>query len=95
MGPGWAQASSAPFRLFKSFTSQGGIKSPLIAKLPGRMTQAGDWNHAFLHVTDIMPTFLEVAGAAYPEEHDGRAVRQPAMPSAIGKTKVWAMNCSR
>jgi arylsulfatase len=81
MGPGWAQASSAPFRLFKSFTSQGGIKSPLIAKLPGRMTQAGDWNHAFLHVTDIMPTFLEVAGAAYPEEHDGRAVRQP-----IGKS---------
>jgi arylsulfatase len=24
MGPSWAQASSAPFRLFKSFTTQGG-----------------------------------------------------------------------
>jgi arylsulfatase len=81
MGPGWAKASSAPFRLFKSFTSQGGIKSPLIAKLPGQMTQAGDWNHAFLHVTDIVPTFLEVAGAIYPEQFDGRALRQP-----IGKS---------
>jgi arylsulfatase len=81
MGPGWAKASSAPFRLFKSFTSQGGIKSPLIAKLPGQMTQAGDWNHAFLHVTDIVPTFLEVAGAIYPEQLDGRALRQP-----IGKS---------
>jgi arylsulfatase len=81
MGPGWARASSAPFRLFKSFTSQGGIKSPLVAKLPEQMTQAGDWNHAFLHITDIMPTILEVAGAAYPVEIDGRELKQP-----IGKS---------
>ncbi len=81
MGPGWAQASTAPFRLFKSFTSQGGIKSPLIAKLPGQMTKAGNWNHAFLHVTDIMPTVLEVARMSYPDEFDGRRVRQP-----IGKS---------
>ena len=37
MGPGWAQAASAPFRMFKSFTTQGGIKSPLIVKLPGKL----------------------------------------------------------
>jgi arylsulfatase len=41
MGPSWAQASSAPFRLFKSFTSQGGIKAPMIVKTPGSMTRAG------------------------------------------------------
>src|SRR5262249_25198258 len=28
MGPGWAQASSAPFRLFKSFSTEGGIRVP-------------------------------------------------------------------
>ncbi len=77
MGPGWAQASSAPFRLFKSFTTQGGIKSPLIIKLPGETATAGQWNRAFLHVTDIMPTFLEVAGATYPESVSGRAIKQP------------------
>jgi arylsulfatase len=77
MGPGWAQASSAPFRLFKSFTTQGGIKSPLIAKLPGEMSNSGQWSHAFVHVTDILPTLLETAGAVYPETVNGRAIKQP------------------
>jgi arylsulfatase len=77
MGPSWAQASSAPFRLFKSFTSEGGIKSPLVAKLPGATPSGGQWNHAFLHVTDIMPTFLEVASATYPQTRDGQPLKQP------------------
>jgi arylsulfatase len=77
MGPEWAQASSAPFRLFKSFTTQGGIKAPLIVKLPGEMSDRGQWSHAFLHVTDIMPTLLEAAGASYPETLDGKAIKQP------------------
>jgi arylsulfatase len=83
MGPSWAQASSAPFRLFKSFTSQGGIRSPLIVKVPGRVDTAGQWNHTFVHVTDLLPTFLELAGAEYPESLGGRTLRQP-----IGKSLV-------
>ncbi|MBT8462064.1 MAG: arylsulfatase, partial [Gemmatimonadetes bacterium] len=83
LGPSWAQASSAPFRFFKSFTAEGGIKSPLIAKMPGTTSTAGQWNHALLHVTDVMPTFLEAAGAAYPQTLDGRPIRQP-----IGRSMV-------
>jgi Arylsulfatase A and related enzymes len=30
LGPGWAQASATPFRLFKSFVAEGGIRSPAI-----------------------------------------------------------------
>jgi arylsulfatase len=82
-GPNWAQASSVPFRLFKSFTSQGGIKSPMILKMPGTMNGAGEWNHAFLHVTDILPTLAEVAGAEIPNELDGRALRQPTGKSLL------------
>jgi arylsulfatase len=81
MGAGWAQAASAPFRMFKSFTSEGGIKSPLIVKLPGEMANKGQWNHSFLHVTDIMPTFLELAGAIYPETANGKPFKKP-----IGKS---------
>jgi arylsulfatase len=77
MGPGWARAASAPFRLFKSFTTQGGIKSPLIVKLPGEMVGAGKWNNAFLHVTDVLPTLLDAAGVTYPESLDGKPIRQP------------------
>jgi len=73
-GPGWAQASSAPFRYFKSFASEGGIKVPLIVKMPGNTVNPGQWNHGFIHVTDIMPTILEITGAKYPESYNGNSI---------------------
>jgi arylsulfatase A-like enzyme len=77
MGPGWAQASSSPFRLFKSFTSEGGIKAPLIIKMPADVNNQGQWNKSFIHISDIMPTILSIAGAAYPKEANGISVKQP------------------
>lgn len=73
-GAGWAQASSSPYRYFKSFASEGGIKVPLIIKMPGNMEKAGQWNDGFIHVTDIMPTILEMANARYPEEYRGNEI---------------------
>ena len=73
-GPGWAQASSSPFRYFKSFTSEGGIKAPLLIKMPGQMKNGGQWNKSFIHVTDMMPTLLELAGAAYPRQYNGNEI---------------------
>ena len=87
MGPGWAQASSSPFRLFKGFSTEGGIKAPLIFKLPGTMKNAGEWNRGFAHVTDLMPTFLELAGVTFSEDYKGRKVKAP-----IGKSIVSALN---
>jgi arylsulfatase len=75
MGPGWAQASMAPSRMFKAFPSEGGIRSPLLVKAPGRMANAGSMNHAFFHVRDIMPTLLDLAGVAHTEKSNGRKVR--------------------
>jgi arylsulfatase A-like enzyme len=74
MGPGWAQASSSPFRLFKSFASEGGIKAPLIIKMPVGVKNGGKWNKSFIHVSDIMPTVLSLAGATYPREAKGKPV---------------------
>ncbi|HWS00264.1 MAG TPA: arylsulfatase, partial [Prolixibacteraceae bacterium] len=73
-GAGWAQASTSPFRFFKSFTSEGGIKAPLLIKLPGEMKEAGKWNKSFVHVTDLMPTMLELAGATYPKQFKGHEI---------------------
>ena len=75
MGPGWAQASMSPGRMFKAFTSEGGIRSPLIVKLPGTMANGGSMANEFVHVRDIMPTILEVAGVPHGADFDGRAVR--------------------
>jgi arylsulfatase len=74
-GSGWAQVSMVPSRMFKAFTSEGGIKSPLLVKLPGRMANAGTMNHSFIHVRDIMPTILDLAGVTHSEHFQGRKVR--------------------
>ncbi len=75
MGPGWAQASMSPSRMFKAFTSEGGIKAPLIVKLPGTMSDAGKMRNSFVHVRDIMPTILDITDVSHDEEFAGRAVR--------------------
>jgi arylsulfatase len=69
-GAGWAQASSAPFRYFKSFTTEGGIRAPLIVKMPKGYNASTGWKNGFLHVTDIMPTIIELTGATYPEKRN-------------------------
>ena len=74
-GPGWSQASMAPSRMFKAFTSEGGIKSPLLVKLPGKMEKAGSMNHSFFHVRDIMPTILDLASITHTRQFNGRKVR--------------------
>ena len=82
-GPGWAQASMAPSRMYKGFTAEGGIRAPLIVKLPGQMADAGTMNHSFIHMRDIMPTILDLADAVHPEEFDGREVRPMQGRSAL------------
>jgi arylsulfatase len=74
MGPGWAQASMSPSRMFKAYPTEGGIKAPFLVKVAGKPAKPGSVNHSFVHVRDIMPTLLDVAGAAKPEVIDGREV---------------------
>ena len=66
-GPQWAQAGAAPFRLHKGFPSEGGIVAPMIIAGNGvaRRTQK---SRAYVTVMDLMPTFLELASARYPED---------------------------
>ena len=73
-GPSWAQVSAAPFYGFKYTTYEGGIRSPLIVVTP-QHTNGGQINtSALMHVKDIAPTFLEMAGIAQPTTHNGEKV---------------------
>jgi arylsulfatase len=81
-GPGWAQASSTPFHLFKNFLAEGGIRSPLIISGPGVAYQ-GEIVDRMAHVMDIAPTFLELAGATYPATHNGQPVEQQRGTSMV------------
>jgi arylsulfatase A-like enzyme len=73
----WANASDTPFRLYKSYVHEGGISSPLIVQWPKGLTVAkGSYCHTVGHLVDLMPTFLELAGAHYPGEFGGKEIHQ-------------------
>ncbi len=60
-GPGWAQASNTPLKFYKGDTYEGGIRAPLIVHWPGGGLPNGVICGQYHHVTDIMPTLLELA----------------------------------
>jgi arylsulfatase len=63
----WANASNTPFRLFKKWGHEGGIATPLIVQWPEHDINRGEFTDQVGHVIDLMPTFLEISGAEYPE----------------------------
>ena len=73
-GPAWAQVGMTPFRLYKGWVSEGGTRSPLIVSGPG-VQGVGELNkEAVLHVMDIAPTILEMAGVEHPSTFKGREI---------------------
>ena len=73
-GPRWAQAATAPSRLVKTYTTEGGIRVPAFIRAPGG-ARAGEISDVFSTVKDIAPTLLELAGAAEPDGvYKGRQV---------------------
>lgn len=66
-GPQWAEAGSAPYRLYKGFPSEGGMLAPMIAAGAG-VAGRGEMTDAYLTVMDFAPTILELARAQYPPD---------------------------
>jgi len=70
----WANVSNTPFRLYKRFNHEGGNSTPFVARWPQVIKGGGSITHQPGHIIDVMATCIEVAGAAYPAEYDGRQV---------------------
>ena len=71
-GPRWAQAATAPSRMYKSYTTEGGIRVPCVVKLPAQYTSPipkGGITHKFSTIMDIAPTFLDMAAVKHPAPH--------------------------
>ncbi|HEY5567434.1 MAG TPA: sulfatase-like hydrolase/transferase, partial [Gammaproteobacteria bacterium] len=66
-GPQWAEAGSAPFRLYKGFPSEGGMVAPMIIAGNG-VARRAEISAEYITVMDLMPTFIELAGARYPDD---------------------------
>lgn len=73
-GPMWAQVSMTPLSQYKGWTAEGGIRNGLIVSGPDALVKRakGGIAHGFMHVADIMPTVLEIAGTYYPEVYEGK-----------------------
>lgn len=80
-GPMWAQVSMTPFSQYKGYVAEGGIHNALIVSGPIVKRPPGSIYRGVLHVADIMPTLLEVAGASYPKTVNGQE-----LPPLIGKS---------
>ena len=61
----WATVSNTPFFRHKVSMYEGGISSPMIARWPGQIPEnrQGQFVREPAHLVDLLPTFLELAGA--------------------------------
>lgn len=74
-GEAWANVSSTPFRLYKHYTHEGGIGTPLIAHWPAGIKRHGELEHQPGHLIDIMATAIDISGTKYPTERNGLKVQ--------------------
>lgn len=103
---GWAYLKCTPFRWYKSSAQEGGVSVPFIVRWPEHLaSRPGGILKQRLHVTDLYPTFLEIAGVGYPQKDGDRKLaplyghsmlplfNDPALPDhAIHDEIFWAFN---
>jgi arylsulfatase len=98
---GWALAGNTPFRRWKRYTFEGGVRDPFIICGPG-IDAAGELRSQYAHVVDVLPTVLELVGLQMPRVVDGReqmsfdgesfgaALRDPEAPARTSQYyELW------
>lgn len=71
-GHGWANLSNTPYRLFKQYDHEGGIRTPMIAHWPVGIKDKDRLVKSVNHLVDIMPTVLQVTGLKAPATLNGK-----------------------
>jgi arylsulfatase A-like enzyme len=72
---GWGNCSNTPFRYYKRTPMNGGIRVPFIVSYPARVSTPGGICSAWVHVTDTLPTLLDLLGVDYPAQFNGFKTR--------------------
>ena len=65
---GWAMTSNTPLRRYKQNTHGGGVRDPLVVHWPAGLKARGELRHQFAHVSDLVPTLLDVLNISPPPE---------------------------
>ncbi len=69
---GWAAATSTPFRYYKGYADyEGGTHNGLIVFYPKGIKEKGGVRTQYTHVSDILPTTVELTGTVVPNVING------------------------
>jgi arylsulfatase A-like enzyme len=79
---GWAWAGNAPLRLWKRYAWLGGVRTPLVVRWGGRVSDTGAVRPQFCHAVDLFSTVLDAAGVESPAVVDG-VTQQPVDGASI------------
>ncbi|MEK7951684.1 arylsulfatase [Luteolibacter soli] len=83
LGGGWANVCNVPFRYYKRFSHEGGIRTPLIVHWPAGIVQPNRWTDQNGHLIDIMATIAAATGSPVPTTFAGHTVLPPEGTSLL------------
>jgi len=72
----WANLSNTPFREYKHWIHEGGVRTPLIVHWPKGIDKSleNSFVRDYGHLTDIMATCVDISGAKYPEKYKNNQI---------------------
>ncbi len=73
-GQSWATLENTPFRRYKHYNHEGGIATPLVVHWPAGFAARGELRQQPGHLVDIMATCVDVGGAKYPTQFQGKPI---------------------
>ena len=87
LGKAWADVITFPFKLYKGFTTSGGMRSPLIISgLPEKKYSSTD---QFITLVDIAPSIYNVLNINYPKRLNNKEIHklsgESILPYLFGK----------
>lgn len=82
---GWAQAGNTPLKWYKTYTHEGGVRSPLIIHYPKEIKNKGGIRTQYHHIVDIVPTILELTGTKALDVYKG-VVQKPIHGQSLAYT---------
>ena len=93
---GWALAGNTPFRRWKRYTFEGGVRDPMIVSWPAGIGAPGSVRHHYTHATDVPVTILDLAGVDAPSHlggipqlsHDGVSFAGPLADPDAGEVRT-------
>ena len=78
VGVAWANVSNTPFKFYKRTQHSGGVTTPCIANWPAAIQPRKEYEDQACHISDILPTLIDVSGGTYPADFGGK--KHPPLP---------------